>query len=673
MRLTVVAKTIAGFVVLILMLILTNIISYWGLSDIKQSAQSVISEKMPLQSQVLQVQTEILKMGKASLSDYYLNNVSLLRINQSIYGNLNNEFQNNLSKLSKMPMTGSAKANFKEAKKHTELYLENVNNMYQNRGRYLEQVAGLAQIIETVSFAVDDTSAPLLDLAYLEGAETNDDLKALAGAGNNIDTQLIALLNSAKELAASKSADASEEIKQSMQFSVSNIEESNTFVLRLAESVNTDGLIDDYQSQFANLRELIFGSTGLVTQQSTALDLAALAEQNIMASEASLNRAISSYAALFSEVNESTLAGQSEILDNVEDNIATGLLIMVLGIVIAAVVAFLTAKGISVPIKRIAGSLKIISSGDLTHKADAASHCEFGDLARQVNALSENLHTLVIHILEQQGSLKDATAVSVELNHETLNQVDKQRDQISKTAENTDEVRAKSRTNLEQINRGMTKLNEATQKTDDAKGLVSRGEKQILQQADQAEQSSQVISNLAENSQKIESILDVIKTIAEQTNLLALNAAIEAARAGEQGRGFAVVADEVRTLANRTQNSTEEIEKMIANLQSDAQKAVSTIEEGKKLSDQSVTIINEVNNNVGEITLIIEELAKINMAIVDDTNAQDQLLQSVAERLQTIVCLAEKNAVTTNSANDATEQVQSLMNNLNEAVSEFKV
>ncbi|XOV77703.1 MAG: methyl-accepting chemotaxis protein [Aestuariibacter sp.] len=673
MRFTVVLKTIGGFIVLGLLLLVTNIISYWGLSDIRASAESVINEKMPLQSQVLTVQTEILTLGKASLKDFFVDNLNNLNANQATYDKAREEFEQQMSNLSRLPMQSDAKRSFEQAQSAANEYLSHVKEMYRLKRDFLSQREAIAQQLEDVTYAIDDTSAPLLDLAYMDGADENPDIKALAGAGNNIDTQLITMLNGIQELVASTSAQSSKDIVDTMQFSVSNIEENNTFVTRLAEAVDTDGLVDSYFEQFEILKQKVFGPSGIVSTHMTSLDYAEQSRQAMLASENALTRAIDRFDSLFSQVSDSTAEGQNQILESVDTNIAIGLAIMLGGLVAAAVIGYFVSLSISVPIGRISRSLQVISSGDLTHKADARSHCEFGDLARQVNSLSENLHELVEHIHEAQMSLQNATETSSELGRETLGQVDKQREQIRLTAENTESVRRTSHNNVEQINYGMEKLNEVTAKSNEASQLVKRGEKQIREQAAQAEESSQVISNLAENSRNIGGILDVIKTIAEQTNLLALNAAIEAARAGEQGRGFAVVADEVRTLANRTQNSTEEIEKMIGSLQSDAQRAVSTIEEGKHLSEQSVEIIQDVNKNVGEITYIIEELSQINMQIVQDSNDQDNLLQSVADRLNTIVSLAEKSADTTMQSNSATNEVKALMDKMKGAVSEFKV
>lgn len=673
MRLTVVVKTIIGFVVLGVMMLTTNVVSYWGLAAIKGAADSVIEEKMPLQSKVLQVQTQILTLGKASQRDYHLDSLNTLVANESQFNQLKNNFKQQLDSLSKMPMASGFRTNLTSGQEATNKYLSDVGSMHQARKNYLQQLQTIATQLEQVINAVDDTSAPLLDIAYLDGADTNNDLKALAGAGNNIDTQLITLLNGVKELVASRTENARLEIVDTLNFSMSNIDENNVFIGRLAESVDTDGLIESYLEELQTLKGLLFGASGIVSSHEQSIRFSEQAKLDVESSEVALNAAIGSFDALFEQVNNSTAEGQNDILEQVDSNITVGMLFMFIGLIVAGATGFIVYKSISVPMKSITQSLKIISSGDLTHKADATSHCEFGDLAKQVNALSFNLHELVIHIHEQQVYLQDATKKSAELGMETLGQVDKQREQIGLTADNTESVRATSRNNVEQISYGMEKLTEVSEKSEEARDLVEKGEKQILQQAKQAQESSKVISHLAENSRNIEGILDVIKTIAEQTNLLALNAAIEAARAGEQGRGFAVVADEVRTLATRTQNSTEEIEKMIASLQTDAQKAVSTIEQGKQLSDKSVAIINEVNSNVAVITKIIEELSQVNMQIVQDTNDQDRLLQSVSERLKTIVCLAEQSANTTEQSNQATTEVQGLMAKLKEAVSEFKV
>jgi methyl-accepting chemotaxis protein len=202
---------------------------------------------------------------------------------------------------------------------------------------------------------------------------------------------------------------------------------------------------------------------------------------------------------------------------------------------------------------------------------------------------------------------------------------------------------------------------------------VERSKRQVSEQAEQAAQSVEIVNRVGENSHKIEGILDVIKTIAEQTNLLALNAAIEAARAGEQGRGFAVVADEVRTLATRTQASTEEIEKMISSLQDDAQLAVKAMKKGSEQVQQGVETTNEVTSQVIAIKQLIQGLASFNHQIVQDTDRQDELLDDVVNRLTTIVTLSENSASSTQASNDAIHEIEIQMDGLSAAVKQFRI
>lgn len=672
-RFTVVAKTILGFVLLGLVLFITNVFSYIGLSDIRGSSESVISEKMPLQSKVLKIQTELLNLGKTSLTGFYLDDISSLTSNRSQFDEQLSQFQNTMSQLQNMTMSRDQSQYFSDGRKATEAYLKNIKNMYVERQAYINQKTSISNFVEDVALAIDDTSAPLLDLAYLPGAETNEDLKSLGGAGINIDTLLITILNSLRELVATEDQQTSQDIAGTLEFSMSNIDQANEFVNRLSASLDTEGLVESYQEQLAALKPMIFGANGVIAMHAYELEKAAMAKTEMDAAEQSLDVASSSFASLFEQVNDATLKGQNDILGTIDYNINLGIFIILLGACLAAGTGIVVYKSISGPIRGISNSLAVISSGDLTHKADASSNCEFGDLSKQVNILSDNLTGLVVQILEQQEGLNSASARSVKLGHDTLQKVDEQREQIHVTAENTDEVRKSSQSNVEQIRYAMKKLDDVAKQSVDASDIANEGENQIKQQAKQADYSTEVISNLAENSRNIGGILDVIKNIAEQTNLLALNAAIEAARAGEQGRGFAVVADEVRTLATKTQNSTQEIETMIGSLQTDADKAVKTIDESKKLSDKSVEMIREVSGMVSEITGIIEELTEVNHKIESDSDKQDKLLNDVSGRLNTIVDLAENSAALTEQSNSATDEINVLMDNLKEAVTKFKV
>ncbi|WP_395168553.1 methyl-accepting chemotaxis protein [Piscirickettsia salmonis] len=175
---------------------------------------------------------------------------------------------------------------------------------------------------------------------------------------------------------------------------------------------------------------------------------------------------------------------------------------------------------------------------------------------------------------------------------------------------------------------------EASQKAQDGQNVVAKTTSAINNLSKEVTAASEVIGKLAQDSEGIGTVLDVIRGIAEQTNLLALNAAIEAARAGEQGRGFAVVADEVRTLAQRTQQATQEIQEMIEKLQSNASDAVNTMEHGRNSADTSVQQAAEAGKSLDSITDAVKKIISTNTTIFSAAKNQSEITQRLNEQLK---------------------------------------
>jgi len=213
---------------------------------------------------------------------------------------------------------------------------------------------------------------------------------------------------------------------------------------------------------------------------------------------------------------------------------------------------------------------------------------------------------------------------------------------------------------------------EATDASDDGKKVVAKTIGVINTLASEVEGAAEVIQTLEQDSVDIGKVLDVIRGIAEQTNLLALNAAIEAARAGEQGRGFAVVADEVRTLASRTQTSTEEIDEMITRLQAGTNRAVKAMQVGTEQAQAGVDQAAEAGNSLESITQAIAQINDMNIQIANAAEEQSAVAEEINRNITNISDVADQAAGGARETTQASEQVAMLSEKLGGLVSQFK-
>ena len=212
LKLTVVAKIITGFVLLGLLLLIVNITSYIGLSNIRESAESVIQEKMPLQSQMSLVQTQMLNLGKLSLRDYYVDSIGELHRNKEGFDALKTDFNEQLDKLTSMVSDSATRNQLNRGSDATDAYLQAVSQMYQFKSQQFGLSSELQQELESIQMQADDSTSFLLDIAFLENGDTDPVLQTLAGQGNNIDIHVVTLLGNVRKLLDTRDRDTANTI-----------------------------------------------------------------------------------------------------------------------------------------------------------------------------------------------------------------------------------------------------------------------------------------------------------------------------------------------------------------------------------------------------------------------------------------------------------------------------
>jgi methyl-accepting chemotaxis protein len=667
-KLNVVSKMVIGFISLALLLVLTSGLSYLGLTDIKKSAEEVAFEKMPVQRAVAGINESVLSLARISTNAYFEQTQEKLSVYNSEFSSLNTVFDQQVSHLKGLVKNSTS---LDEAVINSEQFVKSSQLIFDKKSRLISLQAEINSAGEKAFSYADEASALLLDLSYLESDSPN--METLIGMTTNIDNKFSSILTNIENLPKEQNKEQVQIIVDDLEYLMSNTIVDIDYAKRLAEDIDDEGIFEMFDEQFANLSNALKGDAGLFAlKQSSLVINTELAEQRDITSNA-IDAAISGLKVLNQSTNDAALAGQESILITVQSNMIKSLLASIFGIIATVTLAIIATRSIAKPLRYINRKLTKLSDGDLRNPLYEDGHDEFSQLSKNVNKLIYSLHSLIGSIKQKEIKLREVTERSIEMGDQSIKQAVTQESEIDLTSKDTFTVKETSRSNMQLIQDADEKIGEAIAQSDKVVSLVSQSASQINEQANQAQQSAVIVHRLGENSHKIGGILDVIKTIAEQTNLLALNAAIEAARAGEQGRGFAVVADEVRTLATRTHDSTQEIEKMIADLQSDSGKAVEAMNEGSEQVHQGVELIEQVNQEVNQIKSVIESLSLVNRNIVTDTSAQDALLDTVVERLRTIVDLSNESAKNTQASNNATNELVVHMDALSSAVKKFKL
>ena len=376
-----------------------------------------------------------------------------------------------------------------------------------------------------------------------------------------------------------------------------------------------------------------------------------------------------------SERYASFTASFQSMSEQAESISSTGLIVGSVTIILLFAVAVPIAKAIRSNLKGVIDSLQDIAqeNGDLTVRLSTESKDEIGDLVFWFNSFIEKLQGVIKNVVDTALPLAETSQTIQQLSEKTIASFQRQSDSVTQSRQSVEEMSLSVADITTNAAEAADSARNASEEANKGKQVVESTVAGITELASNVAQSAETILQLQEDTNKVNVVLEVIRGIAEQTNLLALNAAIEAARAGEQGRGFAVVADEVRNLASRTQESTEQINQMLEQLQGAATKAVTMMESSQASVEASVKSANVAGESLVSITDTVNTITDMNGAIAVATEEQHQVSGLMVGHVEDIQGCADEASSASSEIASVSNKLSELSSELEEIASQFKV
>ncbi|MCG9964291.1 MAG: methyl-accepting chemotaxis protein [Shewanella sp.] len=673
MKVNVATRVIGGFSVVTLLLVLLGFTSYLTNISLKDSSTMMQQLSLPALKSTNHLTESLSEQQRQVLIAYHAPKSLLIPDIRKVFNDHSGQFKNEISNLTLLVQKQNNLSSLISQLSNSFTTFERDSlAMLSEREAALSKQEQLINLKKKLENAADDASSVLLDVIDLENSQ-NPDAQSIAASASAIDTSMGNIITTIADLVTNDEMSKHELISKELDYILSETKNKLEYVNRHAEGIVDADTLESINQDVKKVLDLLDGSDSMVQQKATQLNHAqatsnqlAIIEKDVKVINRNMEEVSDNIEAVAAQMSQATIT-------QIDAASFRTMIVVLIAIVVAIIISYAVVTPLKRSLNQVNNALNVLASGNLTHKLDDSGHDEFAELAKNCNRLVDSLRGLIAGILDRSNQLAAAAEQTSAITAQTTTGIQEQKSQVDQVATATTELSSSAQQVSMSADDALAQIKQADQEAKHMRAIAEENKHTILALAEEVAKAGQVINKVHSDSAAIGSILDVIRGIAEQTNLLALNAAIEAARAGEQGRGFAVVADEVRSLASRTQVSTREIQQMIEVLQQGAQQAVAAMDMGRAQANACVQKTEQANLALETISQSVHKAYDAGTHIAHAAQEQNLVSQQVSEKLEHIAAISEETAIGADQTAQSSHQVAKLAEELQASVGEFRV
>lgn len=674
LTLTIKQKIIFSFSAIGALLIAGSSFFYYSLSQVQTAYQNIETLAVPVQKQSNSLQLVLLKMSRlATLAHSQQDTAALTKSQQAFtalqkkYQSIENELTERVADQSKM------QTSLHEAQARYQAYLQQSQAMFSAKLANEQAKQQYQQLFQRFNDAKTNASNAMIDLETLSIPDNPTLLEEIVGTGTRIDDMLYTLTNTMGELIHTQSLEVIQSHQQDVSILLGNLTTNFTFLKQQTDGLDTLGLLQTFEQQYAIINTLLAAPAELYKTQQAVVEAQLQAEQHYLDADNEFNANNLALDKLITLADRRFSSLQTIASNAIEQGQTLAIVLALVFIVMVSFISFFTSKAMLNPLALVNGALASIARGDLSKRIHKRHDDEFGALIDNMNTLSDDLAKLLTNISQNAHSLDSSATQTNEQGQRIANAATAQISRVDETKALAEQMFTSSNLVTEQASESAKQISQASKYGNQVKQIADDNRNKIAELSARLSSSVEVMSRLSIQSDNIGSILTTISSIAEQTNLLALNAAIEAARAGEHGRGFAVVADEVRSLASRTQAATAEIQTMITALQKETSTAASAITTGQNQANECVGQSQTLQDAIAHIESTLHTLNDMSLEITHAAHEQLDYSQRIESSMSEAAQAADQNANEAMDMAKRSNEVTTLAHSLTSSVERFKL